>query len=122
MRYAPLSPGRGRIEEVGDGRRLITLDPSLDQRERAAALGHEIVHDELDILFPPGTPPALVEKGEAIVDRVATKRFIPPQELVELIRQKNSFDTGVTVQDVVEEFVVADDVARRALYLLAIES
>lgn len=121
LRWAAVSPGRGRIEDVGGGRRLITIDPSLDQRNRAATLGHEIVHDELDMLWPPGTPPALVEKGEQKVDRITTKRFVPPAELVELIRQKVSMDTGVTVADVCEEFEVAECVARRALYLFSIE-
>lgn len=120
LRWARLHPGRGRIEDVGGGRRVITLDPRLEQRPRAAVLGHELVHDELDYVWPPNAPLALVEKGEEHVHRVTTRRFIPPGELGEFIRSRVGSDLPVTVQDVAEEFACDVGVARDALYLYSI--
>ena len=119
FRWARLGSGLGRIEDIGAGRRRIVVDSRLDRRLRWTTLGHELVHDELDLLWPPGAPPALVQKGEATVERINVDRFVPPDELRALVRQRVDADMTVTVLDVVEEFDVDPDLAREALHRLA---
>jgi hypothetical protein len=118
--FAPLPKhvGRGALVQVGDERTII-LDPSLRQRDRNAVLGHELVHDERDILFTPATPRALVVKEEAAVNRITTRRLVPLDELEDLVARVVSMGEGVTCVDVEEEFEVPREVAVLALWLLA---
>ena len=44
--WALLRGHDGRIEDVGAGRRRITIDSRLDQCHRRAVLAHDLVHDE----------------------------------------------------------------------------
>jgi hypothetical protein len=120
LEWAVLSAGRGRIEDLGDGRRLITLDSRLTRRQRAHTLGHELVHDErgggCDV---DGMPPqwrAEIVKEERRVEREVARRLVPPDELRALIRARLEAEIPVAVRDVAEEFDTTPEVAREALH------
>lgn len=102
----------------GNGLRTIVLDPRLDRVTRNAVLAHELVHDEFDLLWPPGTPCGLVEKGERFVRAVTAERLVPDEELLPFVRQRESVQM-VRALDVAEEFEVPIDVADLALRRLA---
>lgn len=96
LRRAPILPDHGRIyRRVGTRSTVIVLHCSLTQRERTAALTHELVHDERDILYDPTTPRALIEKEEAAVRREVAWRLCPPAELDRRIR--TAVDAGAEV-------------------------
>lgn len=119
LRWAPLRPGRGLIEDHGGGRRRITLDPGLDQRTRSETLGHELVHDELDLLWLPGTPPALIEKGERLVERINAERTVPLGVLQAYVDRMVDLGEGVTAEMVADEFGTTVELADLVLRLLA---
>lgn len=110
-----MHPSKGRIVDGPNGVRTITLDPRLDQIERNATLTHELVHDELDLLWPAGTPVAVIAKGEFRVERITMDRLIPPVELAEYVAKRD----GVEAWQVAEDFAVPQDIATRALERLA---
>lgn len=114
----PDSVGGGAIVDLAGGR-VIVLDERLGQCRRNATLAHELVHDERDILFPSGSPAALVAKEEAIVRRVTAERLVPLDELEELVCRVVELGEPVHAVVVAEEFDVPLDVAHRALWLLA---
>lgn len=118
LTWAPLRPGRGRIEQLPAGFRRITLDITLNRQERSEVLGHELIHDEYDLLWPPGTPKALVVKGERFVERTNAERSIPLGALEEFVRRRIASDLEVTALDVAEEFDVTEQLAALALTLL----
>jgi hypothetical protein len=118
LTWAPLAPGRGRIEDLPAGFRRITLDITLERRERSEVLGHELIHDEFDLLWPPGTPSALIVKGERFVDRVNAERTIPMGALAGYVERRLASDLTVTPLDVAEEFDVTEQLAELALRLL----
>jgi hypothetical protein len=122
LTWGYLSNGRGRIEERPRGRRRITLHPTLPRRERSEVLGHELLHDEYDLLWPPGTPRALVQKGEVFIDRENARRSVPREALIGYLGRRAAAEMPVTVEDVAEEFDVTDDLARQALQLLAVDA
>ena len=76
LEWAYLSSGRGRIEDAGGGRRLITLDARLTRDERAFTLAHELVHEErgggVDV---EGMPPWCVMADEHTCDAIAARRL-----------------------------------------------
>jgi hypothetical protein len=113
-----MHPAKGRIVDHANGMRTITLDPRLDQRERNATLVHELVHDELDLLWPPGTPVAVVAKGEFRVDRITMDRLIPPVELAEYVARMAEVEP-VEAWKVADDFDVPLEIAGRALERLA---
>jgi hypothetical protein len=115
--YLPDECGGGRVEAAHGGF-LVVLDHRLDRRRRRCVLGHEIVHVERGILFHPSTPGGLVQKEEAIVNREATDRLVPPHELAELVGRLSDLGEPVRALDVVEEFDVDVATAQRALALL----
>jgi hypothetical protein len=119
--WASLSPGSGRIEQLPDGRRVITLDPRLRQQARAEALGHELLHDEYDLLWPPDTPPALVEAGERFVERETVRRFLPADDLARWVDRRSADGRGTTARDVAMWFGVTEALAALALSLLTLE-
>lgn len=123
LEWGYLTAGRGRIDDVGDGRRRITLDARLDRRERSATLGHELIHDErgggCDAEGMPSGWAAVVARDEKAVDVENARRLVPLDELGAFIRGRVDADLTVTVEDVVEEFDTAPDVAREALHLFA---
>lgn len=107
----------GRLEDDGLERRVV-IDFRLDRRTRNAALAHELVHDERDILYAPTTPPAFVQKEEAQVDTIVADRLVPPQQLLELIARLVDIGEPVHATTIAEEFDVPLAVAARALSLL----
>lgn len=108
----------GRIEDLGDGRRLISIDARLGRLERRAALSHELVHDERGIFYDDRTPPALVRKEEAIVEAESIRRLVPLDELDQLVTAREIDDGCVTWRDVADWFEVPRDVAEHALSAL----
>lgn len=113
-----MHPSRGRLVDDGGGIRTVYLDPRLDQRQRNATLTHELVHDELDLLWRPGTPPWIVARGERIVDGISTDRLVPPCELAAWVEQRCDLEAVVAWQ-VAEEWEVPIEVADLALRRLA---
>lgn len=107
-----MHPSRGRIVQH-DGYRLITLDPTLGRVDRNGVLSHELVHDELDLLWPPGTPEGIVQKGERLVERISDERLLPPGELAAWVAKREEQMT--LVRDVCDEFDIPADVADRSL-------
>ena len=118
LEWASLSGGRGRIDDRGDGTRTITIEASLRRCERAETLGHELVHDELDMLWPPDAPPAIVAKGERMVEHITAKRFLPIGALQAYVNTRVASDMTVTARDVAEEFDTTEELAALALTLL----
>jgi hypothetical protein len=106
-----------------DGSALVLLDPALGRKERAAALGHELVHLErgggADASGMPAGWSAVVARDEHQVDDEVARRLVPLEALRGLIRRRLDADLQVTVGEVAEEFDTTDEVARRALLLLA---
>lgn len=118
LNYANMHPSRGRIVDHANGMRTITLDRRLSQVERSAVLAHELVHDEYDLLWPPGTPEGIVQKGERFVQVVSDDRLVPPAELAEFIAKRS--EVGMVVSWMVaEEFEVPPEVAMRCMDRLA---
>lgn len=116
--WAHLRGHRGRIEDLGDGRRRITLHAGLNQCDRRAVLAHELVHDERGILFTDDTPIALVVKEEAYVRAETTRRLVPIDELELLVRAAVLDGASVTWRDVADWFDVPRDIADDALLQL----
>lgn len=116
--WAHLTGHRGRIEELGAGRRRITIDATLDRRTRRAVLAHELVHDERGILFTDDTPLALIRKEESYVTAETVCRLVPLDELEERVRIAIRSDMCVEVNDVVEWFDVPHDTAEKAMLML----
>ena len=105
------------------GRRAaIVIDPALPRRERAAALAHELVHDERgggrDFEEFPDTWDALVARDELQVHREVARRLVPIDALREYCERLATTYEPVRVADVVEEFDVSADVALMALRLM----
>lgn len=116
--FAPLPDGvDGRSYPLPEGRAGLELDHDLDQVERRATLGHELVHIERRIWFPPAAPPGLVAKEEEIVDRELARRLVPLDELALFAASMAQFEP-ITTAMVAEEFEVPHAVAYRALWLL----
>lgn len=113
LNWGRLSHGKGRIVDHGDGRRTITLDTRLTSIERNAVLAHELVHDELDYLWQVGTPPAIIARGERVVDDLVADRLVPPELLQQFVDAYSELE-GVTISVVAAEFGVPLDVAERA--------
>lgn len=107
---------------ASNGRRaVIVLDPDLDRRQRAAALAHELVHDERGVHDDPQAPPswrAVVAREDRAVDRITALRLVPPNELGAAVRRWCDVGDGVDAQMVADEFDVTVGVARRALETL----
>jgi hypothetical protein len=114
----PDTCGRGALLEDGDGQRTVMLDYRLGRRDRRGILGHELCHDDTDILYLPDTPPALIEKGEAFVNRVNAERLVPIDELAALVRRIVDVGDPVHAADVCDHFDVPLDVALRAMAAL----
>jgi hypothetical protein len=100
------------IDDLGDGRRLITLDARLDRRARRAALAHELVHDERGLLFDGSTPDRLIEVEERCVAAEVVRRLVPPADLADLLARS---DHPVTWRDVADWFDVPREIAEAAL-------
>ena len=124
MRWNPWRVLRSRshirfaLERLPDGveavygrrgeRAAIIIDPRLSQVDRAAALAHELVHDERGL--PPSRVPVLwhpvLVKEEAAVDREVARRMLPLETLVAYVDSLAEMGVGVTSLEVSEEFEV----------------
>jgi len=118
LAWAYLVGHRGRIDELGNGRRLITLDARLRQVDRRAVLAHELVHDDRGILFTLSTPLALIHKEEAYVVAETARRLVPCAELGQLVRRAVDDGDPVGWREVAEWFDVPRAVAELALLQL----
>jgi len=122
FRLAPLPHGLGAVYWPRGRRVAIVIDPRLSRRERAAALAHELVHDErgggCDALGMPETWAPVVAKDEQAVENTVARRFVPLDELDAYWRRREESDLPTTVADVAEEFDVAERVAEQAMLLL----
>lgn len=103
----------------GDRAALI-VDKRLGQRERKAAVAHELVHDERGGACQGDGMPAIwgavVAREEHHVEREVARWLVPLDELVAFIeRHTSAEELGVTVWEVAEAFDVPDYVAERAL-------
>jgi hypothetical protein len=110
----PMPDYFGTIEELSNGRRRITLDCGLDERQQRATLTHELVHDDLDLLYDDDTPVPLVAKMEALVEDETARRLVPPTELDRYVRERIRNGGAVTWRDVAEWFDVPRDVCEAA--------
>lgn len=112
--FAELEDCKGRLEDDGHERRIV-IDSRLGRVERNAVLGHELVHDERDILYSPTTPAAVVEKEEHKVRAICTDRLVPPALLARFLARWDSGAIGVSARMVAEEFDVPIAIADHAL-------
>lgn len=117
LRWANLPDGVRGAWWRENGHAVIALAHRLRRRERNAVLAHELVHDERCIAYPPG----IIAKEEAIVDRIATRRLVPPDRLAELVDRRVEAGEPVTARVVADEFDVPLEVAERSLRLLDLE-
>lgn len=113
LEWRDLRRSDGLYELHGDGTATIVLATRLGRRERRATLAHELVHDERCIAFDDDTPLGIIRKEEALVEAEAVRRLVPFDELAALVARREV----VTVEDLVDEFDVPADVARRAVEL-----
>jgi|GEM_PF-2886864 len=118
LAWAYLPGVDGLIEDLGGGRRRITLDARLPRAERRATLAHELVHDERGILFDARAPVALVAKEEALVEAEAVRRLVPLDELRAMAAAAADGEP-LTASEVAAAFDVPPDTARLAAELLA---
>lgn len=118
MAFAELPDGIDGISyPLPEGRAGIELDHELDQVDRNATLGHEVIHVERRIWFTPDAPQALVVKEEAAVQRELARRLVPEAELASWVASRAEFGP-VTASMVAVEFEVPHDVARLAAWML----
>lgn len=110
--------GGGALRQESDGTRTVLLDYRLDRISRRSILGHELTHDEHDLLWPPDAPADLVAKGEDFVDRRTAERLVPLDELGDLVDRLSGIEEPVRALDVMERFDVDVDTANRALWML----
>jgi hypothetical protein len=115
--WARLNGCRGLIEDDGNERRIV-LDSRLDRRARSAVLGHELVHDERDVLYRADSPAGLVQREEECVNREVARRLVPRTLLAQLVGRLEELGEPVHAVTVCEEFDVELGVAQRALWLL----
>lgn len=102
------------------GRAALIVDKKLGQRERKAAVAHELVHDERGGACcadgMPATWDDVVVREERHVEREVAHWLVPADQLVAFIERRASAELeGVTVWEVADAFDVPDYVAERAL-------
>lgn len=117
LTYKNMHPSRGTIVDHGDGLRTITLHAGLSQVDRNDVLSHELVHDELDLIWPPDCPAGIRQKGEALVTRISDERLLPVADLAAYVASKG--DEMVLARMVAEDLEVSLAVADRSLQRLA---
>lgn len=122
LEFADLDGQVGRIDDLPNGRRRITLDAGLCQTDRRAALAHELVHDERGILFTRSTPIAVIDKEESFVRDETAIRLVPVDILEDFVTWLILDNGSTTWREIAEEFDVPKYVAERALELLQCRS
>lgn len=119
LAYAELPDGvDGLSYPLAADRAGVELDHGLGRVERNATLGHELIHVEWRLWFPPGTPPLIVTKGEERVDRELIRRLVPMPELALFVAMRAEFG-AVNATMVADEFEVPHGLAHRACWLLS---
>lgn len=111
--WARIEGCRERVE-MGPNGTKITIDPGASQVDRNALLSHALVHVERGILYPPNTPPAVVEKEEYKVRRESARRMVKQDELIAFVEANQEF-VQITAEVVAERFEVPVEVAREAI-------
>lgn len=119
LEFDPIASAAGGAFYYRSGKfRLIVIDPALTRRERAAALAHELVHDELGPceMFH---DPAVLCRDETRVRTAVAAWLVPVEQLAQFCTRVADLGYGVTAADVAEEFDTTLDVAQRALEMLS---
>jgi Zn-dependent peptidase ImmA (M78 family) len=106
----------GRLQ-VEYGRRVILIERDLTARARRCVLGHELIHDERDLLYDTDTPAEVVAKEERAVEVELARRLVPPFELMGFVRRRATVGP-VTVAQVADEFDVTEEVALLAMRIV----
>lgn len=118
----PNAVGGGVYWPYEDGTAAVMIDDSLSQLERKMVLGHELVHDEegggIDLDGAPVAMNVLLGRLERRVNDEAARRFVPSEDLAQLVASIVDDGRGVEAWEIAEAFEVTDDVARRACDLL----
>lgn len=96
---------------------VITLDSRLGRRERRSVLAHELEHVEQDSYYSPDSPEALRQKLEDRVDRAATDKLVPPDELDAMAAEADEHGLALGAWELMERFDVSIYVAQRAMGL-----
>jgi len=121
VRVLPEGAGRAVYWRRG-ARAFVVLDPSLEGCERAAALGHELIHHErgglCDDVGMPAAWGAVVAREERAVNREVARRMVPVDELEEFVVGMADLGLSAGPGEVAEQFDVAQWVAEVALELL----
>lgn len=122
FRLTPLPDGVEAAYARRDGRAAIVVHAGLERRQRAAALAHELVHDEhrdgeTACAMPPSWE-AVIHRHEARIDREVARRLVDAEELAEFVEGRRSVGDPVFARDVADWFDVAEWVAQGALELL----
>ena len=107
----------GRSYPLPGRRAGMEIDRDLERVDRNYTCGHELIHIERRIWFPPGTPQGLKQKEERHVDHECTRRLVPLAELALFVASRQEFEP-VTATLVAEEFEVPMHAAMRAMWLL----
>lgn len=100
----------------------IVIDRRLSQRDRAAALAHELVHDERGC--PPGRDEVpvgwwpVIVREEGFVERIVADRLVPADALRAFVDSMAEIGEPVTAAEVSEEFDIPLALAQRALETL----
>jgi hypothetical protein len=116
LKWTLLHGDRGVWELHHGGLVTIHLDPRLSQRERRCVLAHELVHDERQLGYEPGTPQGLVDIEERTIWREVARRLVPPDELAAFVAR--SAPLPLEVWEIADEFDVDRHVARLACALI----
>jgi len=100
----------------------IVIDSRLSQRDRAAALAHELVHDERGVPPSSNDVPAawlpVIAREEGTVERIVAERLIPAVTLRAYVDSMAELGEAVTALEVAEEFDLPLVLAQRALVML----
>lgn len=111
--------GGGALYARRGARAAIIIDPRLPRRLRAAALAHELVHDERGpgVTDPPDNWWPIVAREETTVDKIVARRLIDLDHLADWIQERSELGP-VEAWEVAEEWDVPDHVAVKALELI----
>jgi hypothetical protein len=118
LRWGHLGSMGGRIDDLPNGMRQITLDIDLDRVHRNAVLAHELIHDERG-LPPWGTPFDLRTREERAVREETVRRLVPVDLLADFVNLQVADHGCCEWREVAEHFEVPRDIAEMAMIDLA---
>lgn len=96
---------------------VVLIDDRLGLEQRAAALAHELIHEERGIL-PAAAPAHVVAKEERLVDDEVARRLVPLDEMLAIAERCDRLDQPCEAWELAEIFGVTEEVARRAVAML----